>query len=225
MLEGLKHLILWPLVWSSNYLHFVWQTVSYQVGLEILSTWKQVVDNVWVPDSSSNTFEDTVKINITFSLFKVLETIDRTNCNKRNLLKALKNSLIPICAVFIFTTNLRWLSSISFKGCICHGSQWWAFFWDNLSINVVQTGNEKHHSISTPVGYDREDNIHTYNMVTRQVTGDPSRTLYWLWQLGNMQGPNNLPKTLARVSLEVPHSWGVGGLVFFLAGIVIIQLW
>lgn len=136
--------------------------------------WKQVVDNVWVLDNSSNTFEDTVMLKTVFSLFKVLETVGRIDCNERNSLKALRNRLIPICAVFKFTTNPRWLSSIIFKGCICHGSQDWAFFWSNLSINAVQTGVENHHSISTHVGLlqcNRQDNIHTYDTMTRQVTG------------------------------------------------------
>lgn len=60
-----------------------------------------------MPKSSSNTFEDTVTIKTAFNLFKVLETIDKIDCNKRNLLKVLNNRLIPICAVLKFITNLR----------------------------------------------------------------------------------------------------------------------
>lgn len=179
--------------------------------------WKQVVGNVWVPESSSNPFEDTVMIKTTFSLFKVQKTIKRIGCNERNSMKALKNRLIPICDVFKFTTNPRWLSSISFKGCICHGSRGWAFFWGNLPINAVQTGGENHHSISTQVGLfqrNRQDNIHTHDTVTRQVTGDLSRALHWLWRLGNAQGPPSLPKALAMLSLYVHHSWVVGRLSF-----------
>lgn len=140
-----------------------WQTV------EILSMWKQAVDNVCVPDSSSSTFEYTATIKRAFSLFKVLATVDTFGCNEINLLKARKNTLILICA-FKFTTNLRWLSSISFKGYIRHGSWGWAFYWDNLPINVVQTHDENHHLISTQVGLfqcKRQDNIYTCDMVTR----------------------------------------------------------
>lgn len=144
--------------------------------------WKQVLDNIWVPKSSSNT----VTIKTVFNLFKVLETIDRIDCNERNLLKALNNRLIPICAVLKFITNLRWLSSISFKGWICHGSWGWTFFWDNLFINTVQTNDENHYAISTHVGLfqcNRQDNIHSYDTETRQGTGYLSRTLDGLRQL------------------------------------------
>lgn len=53
-----------------------------------------------MPDSSSNRFEDTVRIKTAFSLFKVLESKDRIDCNEINLLKALKNRLVPFCAAF-----------------------------------------------------------------------------------------------------------------------------
>lgn len=47
----------------------------------------------------------------------------------------------------------------------------WAFFRDNMSINVVQTCDENLHSISTHEGLfqcNGQDHIHTYDVATRQ---------------------------------------------------------